>query len=580
MLGELSIRNFAIIQSLTISFSEGLHVLTGETGAGKSIILDAVSLLIGGRASADYVRYGTNKAEIEGLFELDRQHAVFQLLIDLGIEAEDDILILRRDISNQGKSVCRVNGKLVTLAVLREIGQALIDIHGQYEHQSLLQEENHLSLLDDYGTEELEKHREEYRLLYKQYKKITAQMQQLLEGEQQLAQRLDLLRFQYDEISAAQLEPDEEEELLKDKRKYAHAHKIFKGVAQAYEAIQSDGGALDTAGLAMSYLQELADYDDPLKEAAQQVEASYYQLEEVAQLLRRYQDQIEVEPERLNQIEHRLHVIEQLKRKYGASISEILVYASKIEDELDTIENKEERIAELKQLQQHCLEDLIVEAQNLTRIRAKVAEELVDQIRTELNGLHMDHTVIEMHIAPATAGDQIEWLGEAKYLRADGWDDVSILIAPNPGEPLKPLSKIASGGELSRLTLALKTVFAKVEPVTTLIFDEVDTGVSGRVAQAMADKLYQISKEQQVLCITHHPQVAAMADEHYRILKEIEEGETRTRVVPLERAERIQELALMMSGGDKLSSVTLEHAEELVTSAEQVKRDLVTQEYK
>lgn len=573
MLGELSIRNFAIIESLTVSFRQGLHVLTGETGAGKSIILDAVSLLIGGRASAEYVRYGESKAEIEGLFELESTHPVFRLLVDVGIETEDHTLILRRDISNQGKSVCRVNGKLVTLAILREIGQSLIDIHGQYEHQSLLQEEQHLTLLDDYGKEAIEKHKEEYKELFDQYKKVTTQIKQLLEGEQQLAQRLDLLRFQYEEISAAQLEPGEEEKLVQEKRKHAHANKIFKGVGESYQALQAEGGALDTVGLAMSYLQEIEEYDETLKHAAQQVESSYYQLEEAVQQLSRYQNHMEIDPERLNEIESRLQVIDQLKRKYGSSISDILVYASKIEDELDTIENKEERLEELKGKQQSLVEDLMVEAQNLTRVRESIAQELVVQTKKELNGLFMDHAMIEIQITPASSGEKIEVGGEVRYLRAEGWDDVSILIAPNPGEPLKPLAKIASGGELSRLMLALKTVFAKVEPLTTLIFDEVDTGVSGRVAQAMADKLFHISKDQQVLCITHHPQVAAMADEHYRIIKEIKEKETKTRVLPLSREERVHEIALMMSGGN-VSSVTLEHAEELVASAEMYKKGM------
>ncbi|GAA0351070.1 DNA repair protein RecN [Bacillus horti] len=571
MLQELSIRNFAIIESLTVSFGQGLLVMTGETGAGKSIILDAVSLLIGGRASVDYVRHGTAKAEIEGLFDLKAGHYVFALLTELGIEAEDQTLILRRDISSQGKSICRINGKLVTLAILREIGQAIIDIHGQYEHQSLLQDENHLTMLDDFAKEDIFQHKQEYRHLFEQYKKVSSQIKQLLENEQQLAQRLDLLKFQFDEIAAAQLVPEEEEELIKEKRKHTHAQKLFKGVMASYEALQNDGGAVDSMGLALSYLQELVEYDDQLADPTEQVEAAFYQLEEAVQQLSRYQDQMEVDPERLNEIESRLQIVDQLKRKYGATISDILVYASKIEDELDSIVHKEERLDELKQKQEYILEDLLVEARNLTRVRTAIAKELEKRIKAELSGLHMDHTVISIHITPVQSGEKVELAGEARAIRAEGWDEVTIYMAPNPGEPLKPLSKIASGGELSRLMLALKSVFAKVEPVSTLIFDEVDTGVSGRVAQAMAEKLYHISKDQQVLCITHHAQLAVMADEHYRIVKEMKENTTKTSILPLNDQERIHESALMMSGGN-VSSVTLKHAEELIAAANQYKK--------
>jgi DNA repair protein RecN (Recombination protein N) len=573
MLVELTIRNFAIIPSLTVSFQNGLHVLTGETGAGKSMIMDAVSLLIGGRSSVDYIRHGENKAEIEGLFQLDKFHPILDLLSELGIEVEDDTLIFRRDISAQGKSICRINGKLVTLAVLRELGQTLVDIHGQHEHQSLLHEEKHMSLLDEYGKEQIEEHKQEFLALFQQYKKLNQHIQQLTEGEQQLAQRLDLVRFQLDEIAAAKLEPKEDEQLQQEKRKRTHAQKIFKGIDESYEAISGDGRALDALGIVMHHLQELSDFDEELKPSSEIVESIYYQLEDMVHGLNRYRDQLEFDPDRLTEIETRLMQLDQLKRKYGQSIEEILEYAAKIEDELDTIENKEERIEELVIKQKELILDLAVEAQNLTQTRQKVAIQLVQEIKRELTGLFMDKTEIDIRISPLTSGEKIEHHGETKVIRQDGWDDVQFLISPNPGEPLKPLSKIASGGELSRLMLSLKSVFSKIEPVTTLIFDEVDTGVSGRVAQAMAEKLYTISRHQQVLCISHQAQLAAMADSHYRIEKEMTDDETITKVTPLKAEESRDELARMMSGAE-VTSATKKHASELIKSANRIKTEI------
>jgi DNA repair protein RecN (Recombination protein N) len=531
MLVELTIRNFAIIPSLTVSF------------------------------------------QIEGLFQLDKQHPIGNLLAELGIEIEDDTLIFRRDISSQGKSICRINGKLVTLAVLRELGQTLVDIHGQHEHQSLLHEEKHMSLLDKYGKEQIEGHKLEFLNLFQQYKKLKQYIQQLTEGEQQLAQRLDLVRFQLDEIAAANLEPKEDEQLLQEKRKRTHAQKIFKGIEESYDALSGDGRALDALGIVMHHLEELSDFDEELKPSAEIVESIYYQLEDMVHGLNRYREQLEFDPERLTEIETRLIQVDQLKRKYGQSVEEILEYAAKIEDELDTIENKEERIEELVRKQKELILDLVLEAQNLTKTRQQVVVQLVQEIKRELTGLFMEKTEIDIQLSPLSSGEKIEHHGETKMLRQDGWDDVQFLISPNPGEPLKPLSKIASGGELSRLMLSLKAVFSKIEPVTTLIFDEVDTGVSGRVAQAMAEKLYAISRHQQVLCISHQAQLAAMADSHYRIEKEMTDDETITKVTPLKAEESRDELSRMMSGAE-VTTATKKHAEELLKSANRIKTEI------
>lgn len=573
MLIELSIRNFAIIPTLTVSFDDGLNVLTGETGAGKSIIIDAISLLMGGRASTEFVRHGTNKAEIEGLFMLPDTHPIRMVLQEVGIENVEDTLILRRDISKQGKNICRVNGKLVTLAILREIGQALVDVHGQHEHQSLLHEENHISLLDDYGKEEITPHKNEYVKLYKQYKHVVKTIQQLTKNEQNLAQRLDLLSFQHHEITAANLQIGEDVELEKEKRKRKHAQKISQGVDASYEAIYGDGRALDSLGIVMSSLDELSELDDSLQETQQQIESIYYQLEDISHQFAKYRDGIEFDDKRLDDIESRLVQIDQLKRKYGPTVESILEYASKIEEELESIENKEERIDELINQRDSIALDLFVEAKNLTAVRKRVAQKLIAEIKEQLKGLYMDQTLIDIHFGSLQAGESIEHDGERLYVSSNGWDYIQFLISPNPGEPLKPLAKIASGGELSRLTLALKAVFANVEPVCAVIFDEVDTGVSGRVAQAMAEKLYKVSTNQQVLCISHQPQMAALADQHYRIEKNVKADVTETTIIPLQQDERIDELARMMSGSE-VTEATQQLANELIMKANETKDEL------
>lgn len=571
---ELTIRNFAIIPSLTVSFSKGLHALTGETGAGKSIIIDALTILLGGRASVDFVRQGAKKAEIEALFELPNDHPVNGFLEELGIEAEEGSLIIRREISLQGKSVCRINGQLVTLASLREIGQQLVDIHGQHEHQALFREENYLPLLDSYGAKGLRDHVAEYQQLYQQYKEIKKRIEELTENEQQLAHRLDLLRFQKEEISAARLNIGEDEALLQAKRKGQHSQKLFEGVYACYEALTGDGRALSSLADMMGELHHLAEIDQELQPVARTIGDMYYQLEEIGYFLSQYKDNLEFEPEELNEIEQRLMLIDGLKRKYGNTIEEILDYLAKIEQELEQIEHKEERTEELLDQQKQILARLLTKAEQITKIRKDLAQKLVEEMKKELQGLYMDQTRLEIRIAPLATGERVEYEGEIYHINQYGGDEVQFLIAPNPGEEPKPLAKIASGGEMSRFMLALKTVFSKQETVSTLIFDEIDTGVSGRVAQAMGEKLYRLSLDHQVLCITHHAQVAAMADEHYLIEKRVtSDQKTETTIMPLTTEKRILEIAKMMSGVE-VTEVTKEHADELLETAEHIKRRL------
>ena len=564
MLRELDIRNFAIIEALTVSFSEGLTVLTGETGAGKSIIIDAVHLLAGGRGSQEFIRHGAKKAEIEGLFSIeDGKHPVFAKLADFGIEPTDGEILLRRELNDKGKNVCRVNGKLVTISILREIGGALIDIHGQHETQELMDEKQHLHLLDQFAGNSLTKAKESYSHTFDKYTKLKREFASYNENEQQIAQRIDLLTFQLSEIEAAELIAGEEEELLQERKKLQNFTKIYESVSAAHEAIQGESKGLDWVGSAMSELEHAASVDEQFGSHSELVSSAFYQLQDVSSEIKRLIDVMEFDPSRLNEIEQRLALIQSLKRKYGASVEDILIYHEQQADELDKLVNRDQRYqldqAKLKEL----TEDLRVEADELTILRKKAAGKLGKAIMEQLRELHMGKASFEVNFSA---------LPNNRFDR-NGGDVLSFYISTNLGEPLKPLTKVASGGELSRMMLALKTIFSKHQGITSIIFDEVDTGVSGRVAQAIAEKIAAISVHSQVLCISHLPQVAAMADQHLFIEKKVGKQRTTTAVHELDGPERTEEMSRMLSGAE-ITDLTLQHAEELLTLAKDRKLSL------
>ena len=553
LLEELSIKNFAIIEALSISFEKGLTVLTGETGAGKSIIIDAIHLLVGGRGSAEFVRHGEEKAEIEGLFQLDDpNHPVIIKALEFGIDIEEGMVVLRRDISRTGKSVCRINGKLVTISTLREIGGTLVDIHGQHEHQELMDETRHLSLLDQFGSEEIQASLGEYLQVFRRYEHTLHKLKHLSENDQQTAHRLDLIQFQLAEIQEANLKPREDEELSEEKRKLGNFERVFEAIQSGYTALHGEQKGLDWIGMVMGYLEDAATLDSTYKEIFESVSNSFYQLEDAARSLRSELDVLEYDPGRLNEIEDRLNEINQLKRKYGKTIDEIVEYAVKIEEEIETLQNKETHIGELEKELTSIRKDLVLEAKQLTELRHKWAEKLTKLIHKELKELYMAKTVFE-----------IRFESDLQHFSKNGVDHVEFYISTNPGEPLKPLSKVASGGELSRIMLALKSIFSKHQGVTSIIFDEVDTGVSGRVAQSIAEKIYKVASGSQVLCISHLPQVAAMADTHLFIAKVIKGGRTKTSVTPLGVEEKIKEIGRMISGAE-ITDLTKKHAEELL----------------
>jgi DNA repair protein RecN (Recombination protein N) len=556
VLSELSIKNFAIIEAMMVSFEKGLTVLTGETGAGKSIIIDAIHLLVGGRGSSDFVRHGEERAEIEGLFLLEKPaHPVYAKAEELGIEIEDEMIVLRREITKSGKSICRINGKLVTISILREIGGSLVDIHGQHEHQELMDETRHLSLLDQYGKNTIISVLEEYSRVYHDYEQAQKKLRNLNENEQQMAQRVDLLQFQLSEIQQANLTLDEDELLFEERKRLSNFERIYEAVQTSYNALRGDQKGLDWISVVMGQMEDAAGLNPEYKEVSESISNSYYLLEEAAHTLRNELDHLEYDPQRLNEIESRLNEINGLKRKYGNSISTILEYGAKIEEELETLLNKETHIDKLKKELVSLKKDLMIEGNELTNLRKRLAQQLTEAIHAELKGLYMQKTVFEVKVE---SGEE--------FISKTGMDHIEFYISTNPGEPLKPLSKIASGGELSRIMLALKSIFSRHQEVTSIIFDEVDTGVSGRVAQAIAEKIHQVSIDSQVLCISHLPQVAAMADTHLYIEKETKEGRTKTSVTKLAEEEKIKEIGRMISGVE-ITDITKKHAKELLETA-------------
>ncbi|MDQ0208953.1 DNA repair protein RecN [Alkalicoccobacillus murimartini] len=566
MLIELSVRHFAIIEELTVPFDKGLTVLTGETGAGKSIIIDAIGLLLGGRGSAEFVRHGESRAEIEGLFAINKTHHAVLKASELGIQVEDE-LILRREITSQGKSICRINGKLVTLGILREIGQSLVDIHGQHEHQSLMQPDKHLGFLDSYASKELKSTLHEYQHLYETAQKISTQIRSLSENEQETAQRIDLLRYQLDEIEKAELKPNEDDELDLDRNRLANSEKLYTLLRESYERLYGDGRGLDIINESAANLETASELDQDLKSLHETVNSSYFIMEEAAFSIREKMEQIEFDPDKLELIENRLAEIQQLKRKYGSTVEEILEYASRIEEELDSKLNKDDRLQVLNQKLEAVLLDLEVEAEALTKIRTQAAEKLTESIHEQLRALYMEKTIFQIDFKNRSS---IEKKGLAAF-SSKGVDHVEFFISTNPGEPLKPLAKVASGGEISRIMLAIKSIFSAHQGVTSVIFDEVDTGVSGRVAQAIAEKIYTIASGSQVLCITHLPQVAAMADQHLYISKQESKERVSTSVTGLVEKSKIEELARMISGVE-VTELTRKHAHELLDLASQHKQ--------
>lgn len=557
----MTIKNFAIIESLSLTFQEGMTVLTGETGAGKSIIIDALGLLVGGRGSADFIRHGEERLELQGLFALAEDNlACRNALIENGIDASDDMVVLERSLFRSGKNSCRINGKLVTTVLLRQIGSRLIDIHSQHEHQELMNEEFHLSLLDRFASDKIKPALTKYQTNFKEYQTIEKEWQNWTKNERELAQRLDMLRFQQQEIENADLQAGEEDRLLEQKNILANFEKLNENLQGAYAAIQGEPGGLEFVGEAMRQMETAASIHTDYKAVSEAISSSYYMLEDSMSQIRQSLDQLEFQPEELNQIESRLNDLNQLKRKYGKTIEDIIQYEQEISSEMEKLTDSESHVGHLETKLATLKTELTKQAATLTDIRKKAAVTLEKQIKQELNQLYMEKAIFS-----------VRFEANKMELTELGQDSVVFYMSTNPGEPLKPLAKIASGGELSRMMLALKTIFSRHQGITSIIFDEVDTGVSGRVGQAIAEKIYAVSVGSQVLCISHLPQVAAMANHHYYITKKVQNKRTTTSVTVLKGVEKVEEISRMIAGIE-VTELTKQHAKEMIEQAEKVKQ--------
>jgi len=575
MLIELRIENFAIIQNLRLQFMDGLVVFTGETGAGKSIILDALEAVLGGRAETATIRTGADRAQVEATFRLESnvKPVVISLLEAEGLMDDPDYITLSREIQHEGRNTARINGRIVTATLQREVGAYLVDIHGQSEHLSLLRVRNHLDLLDNFsGVDDLLL---DYQQSYESLREVRRNLKALRQDEQDAARRVDMLTFQIQEIEAAKLEPGDEEQLRQERTRLANAESLAKHSQNAMTLIEEGTPEVPSVsellGEVVEALRSLSRIDGSTDSFYERGESSLAALQDLALDLQNYGENIEFNPRLLNRVEERIDLINNLKRKYGNSIEEILAFYDQARDELESITHAEERIDALEQEEMGLLGQLAEKAKKLSRERQKAAEQLSRRVESELEDLRMENARFEVAIGNRPDDNGLPLVdGERVAFDATGYDRVEFLVESNPGEGFKPLVKVASGGETSRLMLALKNVLAKADQVPTLIFDEIDQGIGGRVGVVVGEKLWNLSYQHQVMCITHLPQLAAFGDQHYKVTKEIVDGRTHTEALLIQGAERQNELAQMMG---PLSEGTLQSAAEILAMVEDRKNN-------
>lgn len=602
MLATLAVRNFALIDRLELEFVSGLNGLTGETGAGKSIVIDALSMLLGARAGSDVIRTGTDTAFVEGLFQVNPagQPELLSALAAAGIDESEmgDEIVLSREISRLGRNRCRVNGRLVPVLALAAVGECLVDLHGQHEHQSLLKIEKHRDLLDAFGGRQLLATRAEVESLYHEYRHVRARLKELRGNEAERARRVDMLRYQLEEIQAAKLQPGEEEELARERVLLQNAERLVEQAGQArlylrgpgetggteedpgYSAAPRRGarmsftdpgsGAIALLGEAASLVEELSGLDGTLAETAELLRNAEIQAGEAARALGTYLEHLQFEPGRLDKVEARLNRIKELERKYGPDIPAVLEYARAAARELAELESPEQSVDALAATLVELEKRLAESVRRLSARRRECARLLEERVQGHLADLNMQAAVFVVDVRSVTDDEGVEVDGRRVRVGPSGMDNVEFLLSANPGEPPRPLTKVASGGELSRVMLALKTALSEVDRVGTLIFDEIDAGIGGRTAQAVAEKLYQVSCHRQVILVTHLPQIACLADRHFVIEKHEDGGRTHTDIRVADGDDRVLELARML-GGVEVTATTLRHAREMMTLARKVK---------
>lgn len=555
MIQQLYVRDFAVIDSLDLEFGPGLNILTGETGSGKSVIVDAINVALGERADSDAIRSGCDRSVVEAVLDvtaLDPEGLM--ALEEAGLTPEDGRIIVSRELHRGGKSQCRINGRASTIALLKEITDRVVDIHGQHDHQSLLRSERHIDMLDEWCGEAASRERSLVAEAYARLRALQAELRQLESDQRERSRSIDLYQYQIEEIAAARLQPGEDEELAADRALLANAEKLQAAASIAFGAIgdrAQDVCALDKLNEAVDALQDLAEIDPQLQPVLEGLQSALYQVEDAARELRSYRDAVEFSPDRLEAIEERLDLLRALKRKYGETIDEILAYGRESERKLDALTHSEERSGELTAEIERAQDEAVSHARKLSEVRRKGANDFAARIVKELDTLGMPNAVFEVS-------------REDGELDSTGFDKVEFLISANPGEPAKPLARIASGGEMSRIMLAIKSVMASAERLPTLIFDEIDVGVGGRTADVIADKLQVLAGNSQVLCITHLPQIASRPADHFQIEKQLADGRTVVRVRRLCDEERVEELARML-GGAAPTETAVTHAREMLS---------------
>lgn len=550
MLLEVSIKNFAIIEQVSLNFEKGMTILSGETGAGKSIIIDAMNLMLGARATTDVIRHGAAKAEIEGLFSFENSRALEQILSEQGIEVADE-LIIRREILQNGRSVSRVNGQMVNLSVLKQIGQHLVDIHGQHDQEELMKAQHHIRLLDSFGEDEFWALKDRYQTTFDAYRSLRKRVLEKQKNEQEHKARIEMLEYQIAEIEAADLQSGEDVQLNQERDKLLNHKQIADTLTNAYALLDNeDFSSLNNLRSAMGDLQSLEEFDPEYQQLSSSLTEAYYVVEDVTKRLSDVVDHLDFDGNRLLQLESRLDLLHTITKKYGGTVDDVLDYFAKISEEYNLLTGNDLSGDDLEVQLKTMEKELVTLASQLSQSRHELAQLLEEIIRQELQDLYMEKARFQVRFT------------KGKFNR-EGNETMEFYISTNPGEDFKPLVKVASGGELSRLMLAIKSAFARKEGKTSIVFDEVDTGVSGRVAQAIAQKIYKIGQYGQVLAISHLPQVIAIADYQFFIEKISDDHSTVSRVRLLTKEERIEEIAKMLAG-DKITDAARSQAKELV----------------
>ncbi|MBE5761842.1 MAG: DNA repair protein RecN [Clostridiales bacterium] len=557
MLISLELTNIALIESLSVEFSKGLNILSGETGAGKSIVIDAVSLALGERADKDLIRSGCDKARVQALFDVSNNAAALKFLEEAALPIEDGLVPVLREISLTGRSVVRICGQIMPLASLKALSSLMVDVHGQHEHQSLLSDDAHLRAIDEFAADEIAPLKEKTALAYQELRLARRELKKLAGSPQELAQKLDMLSFQIKEIEGAKIKPGQEAELIKKRELFRNAQKIAQAVDEARNVLT--GSVMEDLRSAARALERIGVHGEEYKKAAEKLTNCFYELEDASYDIAALSEGLDFDEREVDAVEDRLNALSNLKRKYGRTEEEILEYLKRCKKEHEDLASSEELIQKLTKKRRKCEAALIEACEELSEARKDAAERFCKQVLSHLMDLNMGKTRLTAQFSRSEAG-------------ANGYDSVCLMISPNPGEPLKPLSKTASGGELSRVMLALKCITAQNDNIGTMIFDEIDTGISGRVADAVGKKMAMIAKNRQVICITHLSSIAVMGDTHFLIEKHTDGERTHTTVEPLDKDTRVAEIA-RLSGGNMTESA-IAHARDMLSEAEKYKSGL------